>query len=244
MMICKAKTGTCKGEGFTLIELLVVIAIISLLASILFPVFGKAREKARQTTCANNMKQLSAGMLMYAQDYDETFPWWLYLNNNERPTWQMLIAPYVGFKLSGWKDNSVFLCPSDSKIMADWVYPSNYARNSYAVNIAVIDKSSDDANADGKKGGRTMAEITNTTSTILLIEHHHRNNCVGVGASSGKCYNTNFSYEYTVQNGTMSNDAGKAGYHSGGNNWAFCDGHVQWMPWSRTISPNNLWKIN
>lgn len=61
-------------DGFTLIELLVVIAIIAILAAILFPVFAKAREKARQTTCINNLKQLATGALMYVQDNEETFP--------------------------------------------------------------------------------------------------------------------------------------------------------------------------
>src|SRR4051794_1958509 len=58
-------------RGFTLIELLVVIAIIAILAAILFPVFAHAREKARQTSCLSNLKQLSSAMLMYAGDYDE-----------------------------------------------------------------------------------------------------------------------------------------------------------------------------
>ncbi|HEY3417739.1 MAG TPA: DUF1559 domain-containing protein [Armatimonadota bacterium] len=61
-------------RGFTLIELLVVIAIIAILAAILFPVFAKAREKARQTTCMNNQRQIAAAILMFIQDHDETFP--------------------------------------------------------------------------------------------------------------------------------------------------------------------------
>ena len=60
--------------AFTLIELLVVIAIIAILAAILFPVFAQARESARQTACLSNQKQLGTGLMMYAQDYDETFP--------------------------------------------------------------------------------------------------------------------------------------------------------------------------
>ena len=61
-------------RGFTLIELLVVIAIIAILAAILFPVFAQARASARQTTCISNVKQVGLGAMMYAQDYDETYP--------------------------------------------------------------------------------------------------------------------------------------------------------------------------
>src|SRR4051794_25612458 len=61
-------------RGFTLIELLVVIAIIAILAAILFPVFAQAREKARQTTCLSNLRQLASGMTMYSQDSDGLFP--------------------------------------------------------------------------------------------------------------------------------------------------------------------------
>ncbi|MGQ9487030.1 MAG: prepilin-type N-terminal cleavage/methylation domain-containing protein [Armatimonadota bacterium] len=68
-------------KGFTLIELLVVIAIIAILAAILFPVFAQARESARQTSCTSNQKQLALSVLMYAQDYDETFPMSAYLVN-------------------------------------------------------------------------------------------------------------------------------------------------------------------
>ncbi len=63
-----------KKRGFTLIELLVVIAIIAILAAILFPVFARAREQARKTSCISNMKQIGTSMMMYVQDYDETYP--------------------------------------------------------------------------------------------------------------------------------------------------------------------------
>ena len=72
-----------KRKGFTLIELLVVIAIIAILAAILFPVFAQAREKARQTACLSNLKQLATGGMLYSQDYDEKF--FAYANETANP---------------------------------------------------------------------------------------------------------------------------------------------------------------
>ncbi len=107
-------------RAFTLIELLVVIAIIAILAAILFPVFAKAREKARQSSCASNHKQIALAFLQYAQDYDECFPGsasggtalgyvgaWAYTTDSV--TWDMTkggLAPYV-------KNVQLFICPSD-----------------------------------------------------------------------------------------------------------------------------------
>ncbi|MDR3707302.1 MAG: DUF1559 domain-containing protein [Capsulimonadaceae bacterium] len=93
-------------NGFTLIEILIVIAIIAILAAVLFPVFSQAREKARQTACASNLKQLGLACSQYEQDYDETVP--CGLNNwGGGRGWAGQIYPYV-------KSLAVFLCPDDT----------------------------------------------------------------------------------------------------------------------------------
>jgi prepilin-type N-terminal cleavage/methylation domain-containing protein/prepilin-type processing-associated H-X9-DG protein len=104
---------TRKSSAFTLIELLVVIAIIAILAAILFPVFAQAREKARQTACLSNAKQLATALIMYAQAFDETLPGSAYnyfggsVNALRNPKWMDVMMPYI-------KNDQVFNCPSDS----------------------------------------------------------------------------------------------------------------------------------
>lgn len=92
-------------QAFTLIELLVVIAIIAILAAILFPVFARARENARRSSCQSNLKQIGLGMLQYAQDYDEKVVDTDY--GNGAYSWRDAIYPYV-------KSEQIFMCPSDS----------------------------------------------------------------------------------------------------------------------------------
>ena len=93
-------------RGFTLIELLVVIAIIAILAAILFPVFARAREKARTTACQNNIKQLGTAFAMYRSDYDGGMPpnWYL-ADNNVAYRWIHLIYTYI-------YNDQIFQCPS------------------------------------------------------------------------------------------------------------------------------------
>ena len=132
--------------GFTLIELLVVIAIIAILAAILFPVFAQAREKARQTACLSNLKQIGSGVIMYAQDYDEHFPMTLYYNSVSTPTyavgatisWREQVQPYIKngdgkiatnvsngeYQLGPRGITGVFQCPSTPGVKAYQANPN------------------------------------------------------------------------------------------------------------------------
>src|SRR5579862_8527959 len=108
-------------KGFTLIELLVVIAIIAILAAILFPVFAKVREKARQTTCLSNLKQLGLAFSQYNEDYDETFTKSVWGSSQG---WAGQVYPYI-------KSTGAFTCPDDPTAPnpAASATPVSYAMN-------------------------------------------------------------------------------------------------------------------
>jgi prepilin-type N-terminal cleavage/methylation domain-containing protein len=117
--------------GFTLIELLVVIAIIAILAAILFPVFAQAREKARQTGCLSNARQLGLGVMMYVDDYDERYPCSCMMMGGDSmgmtnlQSWLDTLQPYV-------RSRALFRCPSDASPL--WGAMDNPRMTSYGLN--------------------------------------------------------------------------------------------------------------
>lgn len=121
-------------KAFTLIELLVVIAIIAILAAILFPVFGRARENARRSSCQSNLKQLGLGLLQYSQDYDETLVRNCYGSTDSNSTatsykWMDAIQPYI-------KSEQLFTCPSDSGERRIYRRQDNQSYGTYSMNGA------------------------------------------------------------------------------------------------------------
>jgi len=115
--------GIMRRKGFTLIELLVVIAIIAILAAILFPVFARARENARRSSCQSNLKQIGLGLMQYTQDYDEKFPR-LFMGTRAN-SWRVVLNPYT-------KSTQLFACPSNPNKKLTYAqdgYPISYNAN-------------------------------------------------------------------------------------------------------------------
>ncbi len=152
-------------HGFTLIELLVVIAIIAILAAILFPVFAKAREKARQTTCVSNMKQLGLALIQYLQDSDEVNPYREDITAGSF-SWKNELYPYV-------KTSAVYICPDNPNSgMNDYnsnpSMPVSYVPNclNNPPNVTQVGILGDNSYT----GTTTAAQVATPTTVILLLE--------------------------------------------------------------------------
>jgi prepilin-type N-terminal cleavage/methylation domain-containing protein/prepilin-type processing-associated H-X9-DG protein len=252
---------TCKRSAFTLIELLVVIAIIAILAAILFPVFAQAREKARATDCLSNLKQITLGLMMYTQDYDEYLcpcTWGQGTAGSPYMVWDQLETPYI-------KNQQIFKCP-------DWlsnpiVWPSGTTARaiSYGMNYRMCEFSTttlDDA-AILWFGTTTLATLRSPASTYYIMDTafvlnptamplHQEDpsqwmlnlNGVPVGGGNGG-WNAwgyvrfpqdppNAGYESCCYDG----DAWRpAPIHNNGTNTSFADGHAKWQNTGQMVNP-------
>jgi prepilin-type N-terminal cleavage/methylation domain-containing protein/prepilin-type processing-associated H-X9-DG protein len=200
-------------SGFTLIELLVVIAIIAILASILFPVFARARENARRSSCQSNLKQIGLGWMQYAQDYDETMPsavdgnpgasyppnsGWMYYNVFPANTQAKAFRPELGSLYPYVKSTQIFACASDSQ--------GQTSGNSYAANACVFQ-----VGTNSSRPGKSLAAFEETTKWFLLGEEIPSNNPQG-----------------STDDGYMIVSNSFTDRHLGGTNLLFLDGHVKW----------------
>jgi prepilin-type N-terminal cleavage/methylation domain-containing protein/prepilin-type processing-associated H-X9-DG protein len=188
---------TATTKAFTLIELLVVIAIIAILAAILFPVFAQAREKARQASCLSNQKQIGLGLMMYTQDYDETYPTaYLYKNNTLTTNggsaggyvhFSAMIHPYI-------KNDQVWVCPSDpnrgvgpdNPVCPNWLDMATLGceaqapRISYVPNSAVLPRKRGPQDAPNVV---PIAAIDAPADVIAIAEMTSNLNCIFLGSS-------------------------------------------------------------
>ncbi|BDI34444.1 hypothetical protein CCAX7_64950 [Capsulimonas corticalis] len=212
--------------GFTLIELLVVIAIIAILAAILFPVFAKAREKARQISCVSNLKQIGLGITQYVQDYDETYPV-CRLGDASSTPWHSLIMPYV-------KSTGVFKCPDDSDSTfvsgTNNTIPTSYVASHGGFNNSYLYGGPGPINPDASIWWATphfdgQIAISAVQSVAQVIE---------VGEVKSR---TDPEFWDDANDSQFIN-------HSTLTNFLFCDGHVKSMHPTDTGKTVNMWNIN
>ena len=213
-------------QGFTLIELLVVIAIIAILSAILFPVFAQAREKARQTTCENNLYELGLSFIQYAEDNDEQFPQGISGSHGEG---------WAGQVLTYHKSRGMYKC------LDDVTTPS-------APNLTVVSYGYNSNLTNVNNSGLTasLAFLTSPSKTVLYFETVANNNIdltddVTSFASNGTGTPEPATAKFDTGNLDGMTNLFKTSYvkdakgrHNGGANYVYCDTHVKW------IKPENV----
>jgi prepilin-type N-terminal cleavage/methylation domain-containing protein/prepilin-type processing-associated H-X9-DG protein len=219
-------------RGFTLIELLVVIAIIAILAAILFPVFARAREKARQSSCLSNVKQLNMGVVMYVQDYDERFPLGFVNRSSfsDRYCWPGAIYPYV-------KNLQVFDCPSQSLKSRKHPEFGVYYKGSrsYGMNEYLCPHSGTPpllADLDAPAETVTIGDITPNVAWLTWRMFPPSNGMRGddFDGSEHKSWDHDQPYEYSFN---------FCERHNGQGNVGFADGHAKSMGYTTLYDDGN-----
>jgi prepilin-type N-terminal cleavage/methylation domain-containing protein/prepilin-type processing-associated H-X9-DG protein len=212
-------------QGFTLIELLVVIAIIAILAAILFPVFAKAREKARSISCLSNLKQLGVAAVEYCQDYDERYLPHCLRNLNDfsqHPSafWYELAMPYA-------KNVQVLICPSHGGAQGGNGYIGSYG---YLCDGFTLDPSNVNYTGTPFGGLGKLGQINYPAELIMLGETH--------AALCRVCplYHT---HAMPAAPGVWPVQCHR---HNEGSNYMFYDGHAKWLKYEATLGPRDMWK--
>ncbi len=187
-------------RGFTLIELLVVIAIIAILAAILFPVFARAREKARQSSCSSNVKQICLAVHMYVQDYDERMPMAVAGVPPAIWTFEELLNPYI-------KNEQLWDCPSKPRSVD--LSQLGKPNVSYMVDVGTPFPS-------GSSTGRLFGAPAAGTSSCSLAQIEQPATTPIMCDAEGSV-----DASFTI-------DISEAPRHNDGCNYGFADGHVKW----------------
>lgn len=219
-----------RDKAFTLIELLVVIAIISILAAILFPVFARARENARRTSCLSNLKQLGMGVMMYVQDYDETYPNITTLGTSHY--WFDKIEPYV-------KSKQVFLCPS-ARRNSETLTSGHYGANAIMLPTAKVQEGDWGGRAirvggDWYQPGLKLSDVNFPASTYMLMDSGAyrvipQGGTLSVITGSGNSYLPGVgSFKPNTAVSEDRQDDYQNGRHFLGVNVTFADGHAKWL---------------
>ncbi len=225
-------------RGFTLIELLVVIAIIAILAAILFPVFARAREKARQSSCLSNTKQIMLAIKQYTMDYDQSYPLarvragagWTTPNGTATTAnlpWFCAIGPYM-------KNIQILNCPSET---TRYDGDTDFTDISYGMNEWIC--------MSGGRYGSYEYSYYNRYGPIQLKDVHFPSEtmCIGEKGDSSSYIIDCLLYDYRNYGVDTDEENGRGNLaldrHNEGLNLGFCDGHAKWLKGSNI--PNDTW---